>query len=263
MFEVVGAVVGHSEFFHHSTRSNIGRYGKGDHLGNREFVEREANHFAGCLGREALSPILGGKTPANFNSRDKARLREPDVTDEVSGVEQSNSEQTISVLLQPLLGAINKGIALGACDQGRVEFHDARVTTHGREWFTISFVPVPQTQAAGPKSAEIVHDGKACLSFRRDECFGWGPGQRPRVTENTVLSRTGMSAQEEHEKLENLVDQPGQAAHSARSLGEAADSNHTLEGLFAINDVKDVAELEKEAAEDKSDENREKGHPVP
>lgn len=72
-----------------------------------------------------------------------------------------------------------------------------------------------------------------------------------------------MPAQEEHEKLENLVDQPGQAAHSARTLGQAADSNQTLQGYFAVNDVKDVDEIEKEAAEDGGEPNREKGHPVP
>lgn len=72
-----------------------------------------------------------------------------------------------------------------------------------------------------------------------------------------------MPPQEEHEKVENLVDAPGQAAHTARSLAEAADSNHTLQGYFAINDVKDVDEIEKEAADDSGDPNREKGHPVP
>ena len=44
-----------------------------------------------------------------------------------------------------------------------------------------------------------------------------------------------MPTQEEHDMPENLVEQPGQAAHTARRLGEAADSNHTLEGYFAIN----------------------------
>ena len=44
-----------------------------------------------------------------------------------------------------------------------------------------------------------------------------------------------MPTQEEHDKPENLVDQPGQAAHTARTLGEAADSNNTLDGYYAIN----------------------------
>ena len=54
-----------------------------------------------------------------------------------------------------------------------------------------------------------------------------------------------MPPQEEHEKVENLVDAPGQAAHTARSLAEAADSNHTLQCYFAIDDVKDVDEMRK------------------
>ncbi len=48
-----------------------------------------------------------------------------------------------------------------------------------------------------------------------------------------------MPDQSEHEKLENLVDQPGQAAHSARSLQEAADSNRSLEGYEAMNKKED------------------------
>lgn len=72
-----------------------------------------------------------------------------------------------------------------------------------------------------------------------------------------------MPAQEEHEKPENLVDAPGQAAHTARTLGEAADSNHTLQGYFAINDVKDAEEIEREAANEPADPHREKGHPIP
>jgi hypothetical protein len=72
-----------------------------------------------------------------------------------------------------------------------------------------------------------------------------------------------MPSQEEHDKPENLVESPGKKTHSARSLEEAVDSNSTLEGFYAMNDVKDSAELEKEAAETPDDPTREKGHPVP
>jgi hypothetical protein len=73
-----------------------------------------------------------------------------------------------------------------------------------------------------------------------------------------------MPTQEEHDKPENLVDAPQQAEHTARTLEDAADSNATLEGFYAINNVKDSEELEKEAAEDlKKPEDREKGHPIP
>ena len=44
-----------------------------------------------------------------------------------------------------------------------------------------------------------------------------------------------MPDQSEHEKLENLVDQPGQAEKSARSLQEAVDSHHSLKGFEAMN----------------------------
>jgi hypothetical protein len=87
-----------------------------------------------------------------------------------------------------------------------------------------------------------------------------------------------MPPQEEHEKIENLVDSPHQAEHTARSLQEAADSNATLEGFEAINNERfsglgsaqgDVGplcasseQLEREAREDRP-KHREKGHPVP
>jgi hypothetical protein len=48
-----------------------------------------------------------------------------------------------------------------------------------------------------------------------------------------------MPTQEEHDKPENLVDQPGQAAKTARTLGEAADSNQTLDGYFAVNNSRE------------------------
>jgi hypothetical protein len=72
-----------------------------------------------------------------------------------------------------------------------------------------------------------------------------------------------MPAQEEHDKPENLVESPGKKIHSARSLEEAVDSNETLQGFYAMNDVKDSAELDREASEMPEDDGREKGHPIP
>lgn len=73
-----------------------------------------------------------------------------------------------------------------------------------------------------------------------------------------------MPRQEEHEKPENLVESPGEAEQAARSLQDAADSHGTLQGYFAVNDVKDSEELEEEAEQDrKKPEDREKGHPAP
>jgi hypothetical protein len=54
--------------------------------------------------------------------------------------------------------------------------------------------------------------------------------------------QTDMPRQEEHDRPENLVDQPGQAAHSARTLGEAADSNQSLDGYFAVNNARESDE---------------------
>lgn len=66
-----------------------------------------------------------------------------------------------------------------------------------------------------------------------------------------------MPDQSEHEKLENLVEQPGQTRHAARTLEEAVDSNHTLEGFEAMNNEHFTPELEKEAREENT-RNREK-----
>jgi hypothetical protein len=71
-----------------------------------------------------------------------------------------------------------------------------------------------------------------------------------------------MPPQEEHERLEHLVDSPHQAEHTARTLQQAADSNATLQGFESINNERFSEELEKEAREDHP-ENREKGHPIP
>ena len=72
-----------------------------------------------------------------------------------------------------------------------------------------------------------------------------------------------MPDQAEHDKPENLVEAPGKKTHSARSLNEAVDSNASLEGFYAMNDVKDSEKLEEEAANDPGDDKRERGHPIP
>ena len=71
-----------------------------------------------------------------------------------------------------------------------------------------------------------------------------------------------MPEQSEHEKIENLVDAPGEAAKSARSLEQAANSNQTLERFQAINNEHFSEELQEEAKADHP-KDREKGHPVP
>ncbi len=74
-----------------------------------------------------------------------------------------------------------------------------------------------------------------------------------------------MPTQEEHDKPENLVEAPGEAEEAARSLQDAADSHGTLEGFYAINNIKPSEELEKEALEElrQDPKDREQGHPVP
>ena len=71
-----------------------------------------------------------------------------------------------------------------------------------------------------------------------------------------------MPKQEEHERPEDMVEAPGEAAQAARSLQEAASSHQTLQGFEAINNERIPEELEREARED-NPEDREKGHPVP
>lgn len=73
-----------------------------------------------------------------------------------------------------------------------------------------------------------------------------------------------MPTQEEHDKPENLVESPHEAEHSARSLEDAADSNATLQGYYAMNNSRPSEDLKKEAADDrKKAGDREKGHPIP
>ena len=67
-----------------------------------------------------------------------------------------------------------------------------------------------------------------------------------------------MPSQEEHDKPENLVESAHEAEHSARSLEDAADSNATLQGYYAMNNVKPPEEVEKESANPKRPEDREK-----
>ncbi|HLH03602.1 MAG TPA: hypothetical protein VKX25_12590 [Bryobacteraceae bacterium] len=53
-----------------------------------------------------------------------------------------------------------------------------------------------------------------------------------------------MPKQDEHDKPENLVESPGQEEQEARSLEDAVDSHGTLEGYYAMNNIRDKEERE-------------------
>jgi len=61
-----------------------------------------------------------------------------------------------------------------------------------------------------------------------------------------------MSGQKEHDKPENLVESPHQAEREARTLEDEVDSNATLEGYFAMNNVRDGEEKQALALEEKA-----------
>ncbi len=67
-----------------------------------------------------------------------------------------------------------------------------------------------------------------------------------------------MPTQEEHDEPQNLVEAPGEAEHAARSLEDAADSNATLQGYYAMNNAKPPEEIEQEALKDKQPAKRDK-----
>ena len=62
-----------------------------------------------------------------------------------------------------------------------------------------------------------------------------------------------MENQKDHDKPENLVESPHQAEKEARSLEDAVDSDHSLEGYFAMNNVRDGEELEAEKLKKEQD----------
>ena len=60
-----------------------------------------------------------------------------------------------------------------------------------------------------------------------------------------------MQNQKDHDKPENLVESPHQEEREARSLEDAVDSHGTLEGYFAMNNIRDDGEREAMALEEK------------
>ena len=65
-----------------------------------------------------------------------------------------------------------------------------------------------------------------------------------------------MPSQKEHEKPENLVESPHEAEHAAHSLEDAVDSNGTLQGYYAMNNIKPSEE--ELASEEKAEKKRQK-----
>ena len=64
-----------------------------------------------------------------------------------------------------------------------------------------------------------------------------------------------MPKQEEHDKPENLVESPGEAERTARTLEDAADSNATLEGYYSINETKPPPEVREQVDNERSRKN--------
>ena len=64
-----------------------------------------------------------------------------------------------------------------------------------------------------------------------------------------------MPKQEEHDKPENLVESPGEAERTARTLEDAADSNATLEGYYSINETKPPPEVREQVDKERSEKN--------
>ena len=58
-----------------------------------------------------------------------------------------------------------------------------------------------------------------------------------------------MPDENEHEKIEDMVEVPGEAAKSARSLEQAANSNQTLQGFQVVNNERIPEDLENEGLE--------------
>ncbi len=67
-----------------------------------------------------------------------------------------------------------------------------------------------------------------------------------------------MENQKDHDKPENLVESPHQAEHEARSLEDMVDSHATLEGFFAMNNIRDDEERKAMALEEKQKKNDDK-----
>ena len=111
-----------------------------------------------------------------------------------------------------------------------------------------------------------VQDGSSSLLVSESKSV-WLTFCRSRVQQakrsERALSPMHMPPQEEHEKPENLVEAPGEAEQAARSLQDAADSHHTLQGFFAVNNERPPEGTEEQGASDDIREDREKGHPVP
>jgi hypothetical protein len=65
------------------------------------------------------------------------------------------------------------------------------------------------------------------------------------MKEKNPIPRPEHDPQEVHDRPENLVDAPHEAEDSAGSLEEAADSNASLEGYYAMNEEKPPEEVAK------------------
>jgi hypothetical protein len=74
-----------------------------------------------------------------------------------------------------------------------------------------------------------------------------------------------MPDQSEHEKPQDMVeDSTEREREAARTLEEAADSHHTLEGFFAINNERPPETASPGADKDAEQaQDRKKGHSVP
>ena len=142
--------MGHSDLFHHATRSGVhGNCEREDLIQPQRLkakLERRGRRFR----RKPLSPEIGCDPPTDFNTGGERCLpggsTETNEPDEFRGAGNFHRPATELILIKMLYESLDGVIALGPRHQSRKELHHLGIAIHRRERVRVGRTPATQQQ---------------------------------------------------------------------------------------------------------------------
>ena len=142
--------MGHSDLFHHATRSGIRGNCKRENLIQSQRLEAKLERRSRRFWRKSLSPELGCDAPTHFHTRGErclpGGLTETNEANEFCGAGDFHRPATETVLIEMFTKALDGFIALGLCHQSRKKLHDLGIAIHRREGVCVGRTPATQQQ---------------------------------------------------------------------------------------------------------------------
>ena len=150
MGEILIHQMGHSDLFHHATRSGIRGNCKRENLIQSQRLEAKLERRSRRFRCKPLSPEIGCDAPTDFNTGGErclpGGLTETHEANEFRGAGDFHRPATETVLIEMLTKTLDGFLALGPRHQSRKKLHDLGIAIHHREGVCVGRTPATQQQ---------------------------------------------------------------------------------------------------------------------